>query len=168
MDFLTEPLRYAVVNASLNDIIAKIWMRKGDDHFYDCFLVELFLPFGSFSFNPLSFPFFLFKPGIIVFVVVKVQIFYLPFKVGQHLMFRPCGVKLLDQVNDITAVLVVATKVTPEVLRCIDGERGRSFRTERRAEEVITPFADSFTIVVKTHPLEDADRFNFVYSHVLL
>ena len=80
-------------------------------------------------------------------------------------MLRPWRIKLLDEVDDIAAILIVAAEVTPEVLRCIDGERGRSFRTERRAEEVITPFADSFTIVVKTHPLEDADRFDFVYSH---
>ena len=40
-------------------------MRKGNDHFYNRFLVELFLPLGSFSFYPLPFLFFLFKPGVI-------------------------------------------------------------------------------------------------------
>ena len=69
MDFLAEPLRYTVVNTSLDDIITEIRMRKGDNHFYNRFLIELFLPFGSFPFYPLPFLFFLFKPGVVVFAI---------------------------------------------------------------------------------------------------
>ena len=69
VDFLAEPLRYTVVNTSLDDIITEIWMRKGNNHFYNRFLIELFLPFGSFSFYPLPFLFFLFKPGVVVFAI---------------------------------------------------------------------------------------------------
>ena len=67
MDFLAKPLGNAVVDTSLNDIITKVWMGKGYHHFHNCFLVQLFLSFSSFSFNPSFLLFFLFKSGVIVF-----------------------------------------------------------------------------------------------------
>ena len=64
-------------------------MGKGYNHFHNRFLVQLFLSLCSFPFNPTTFLFLLFKSGVIVFIKIQMPIFYLLFKVRQHLMFTP-------------------------------------------------------------------------------
>ena len=168
MDFLAEPLCYAIIDASLYDIITKVWMWKGNYHFHNRFLVQLLLSLCSFPFKPAFLLFFLFKSGIIVFTEIQLQILYLLFYVWQHLMFWPGGIKLLNKVDDITSIFVGTAKITPEILGSIDTERGCPFRTKWRTIEVIASFPGSLTIIIGSHPLKDADRLDFVYFHIHL
>ncbi len=87
MDFLTESLGNAIVNTPLNDIITEIGMRKRYYPFYDSFLIKLLFTFRSFTFNPTLLGFFLFNPGIVIFIEIQFQVSYLPFKKRQYLMF---------------------------------------------------------------------------------
>ena len=82
-------------------------------------------------------------------------------------MLCPRRVKLLDKVDDIASIPVGTAKVIPEVLVSVDRERGCPFLSERREKEEVATFPDSLAISIGSHPLENADRLDFVYSHIL-
>ena len=82
-------------------------------------------------------------------------------------MLSPRRVKLLDKVDDIASIPVGTAKVIPEVLVGVDRERGCPFLSERGEKEEVATFSDSLAISIGSHPLENADRLDFVYSHIL-
>ena len=82
-------------------------------------------------------------------------------------MLCPRRVKLLDKVDDIASIPVGTAKVIPEVLVGVDRERGCPFLSERGEKEEVSTFPDSLTISIGSHPLENADRLDFIYSHIL-
>ena len=83
-------------------------------------------------------------------------------------MLSPRRVKLLDKIDDIASIPVGTAKVIPEVLVGIDRERRCPFLSERREKEDIATFPDSLAISIGSHPLENADRLDFVYSHIII